>query len=167
MKAGGVRHKLFGRPARVVCRPDIALCIHCLAEHDRAGVPDQLIFNNQFMSTPSKQRLLVMNGQRLVQSEHAGGQWTTDKVEKAGLVKPGIYNIHLAARADKSQSHDGLIIYNDKDHVYQQVGKNFVMHDRENFDKVPEIGSTSNIKYEGGRAQVALLSGKLVRGMSR
>ena len=33
-----------------------------------------------------KQRLLVMNGQRLVQSEQ-GGQWNTDKVEK-GVVSP-------------------------------------------------------------------------------
>ncbi|MFC3658459.1 KfrB domain-containing protein, partial [Xanthomonas hyacinthi] len=87
-----------------------------------------------------KQRLLVMNGQRLVQSEQ-GGRWATDKVEKAGTIKPGIYNIHLSTKADKSQSHDGVIVHADKDHVYQQVGKHFVQHDRANFDKVPEIGA--------------------------
>ena len=37
-----------------------------------------------------KQRLLVMNGQKLVQSEQ-GGQWVTSKVEKAGAIKPGLY----------------------------------------------------------------------------
>ena len=113
-----------------------------------------------------KQRLLVMNGQRLVQSEQ-GGQWATDKVEKAGVIKPGIYNIHLSTKADKSQSHDGVIVHADKDHVYQQVGKQFVQHDRANFDKVPEIGSNSSIKYDGDKAQVAPSSIKLGRGLSR
>ena len=113
-----------------------------------------------------KQRLLVMNGQRLVQSEH-GGQWATDKVEKAGTIKPGIYNIHLSIKTNKSQSHDGVIVHADKDHVYQQVGKQFVQYDRASFDKVPEIGSNCSIKYDGDKAQVAPSSVKLGRGLSR
>ena len=72
-----------------------------------------------------KQRLLVMNGQRLVQSEQ-GGQWNTDKVEKAGTIKPGIYNIHLSAQADKAKTQDGVIVYADQDHIYQQVGKSLI-----------------------------------------
>ena len=112
-----------------------------------------------------KQRLLVMNGQRLVQSEQ-GGQWNTDKVEKAGAVKPGIYNIHLSARADTTQTQDGVIVYADRDYVYQQVGKNFVKHDRNNFDKVPDIGSHSSVKYEDGKAIVSRSSLKLGRGIS-
>lgn len=112
-----------------------------------------------------KQRLLVMNGQRLVQSEQ-GGQWNTDKVDKAGTIKPGIYNIHLSAQADKEKTLDGVIIYADRDHVYQQVAKNLVKHDRINFDKVPEIGSNSSIKYEGDKAKVSPSSIKLGRGIS-
>lgn len=112
-----------------------------------------------------KQRLLVMNGQRLVQSEK-GGDWNTDKVEKAGTVKPGIYNIHLSAQADKSKAHDGPVIHADKDHVYQQVGKSFVKHDRADFDKLPEIGSNSTIKYDNGKATVTGASMKLGRGIS-
>jgi len=112
-----------------------------------------------------KQRLLVMNGQRLVQSEQ-GGQWNTDKVEKAGTVKPGIYNIHLSTQADKAKTHDGVIVHTDKDHVYQQVGKNFVKHDRSDFDKVPDIGNNSSIKYDGGKATVSASSIKLGRGIS-
>jgi len=113
-----------------------------------------------------KQRLLVMNGQRLVQSEQ-GGQWNTDKVEKAGLIKPGIYNIHLSALADKAKTEDGVILHVDRDYIYQQVGKNFVKHDRVDFDKVPEIGSNSTIKYENGKAVVSSSSIKLSRGLSR
>lgn len=112
-----------------------------------------------------KQRLLVMNGQRLVQSEQ-GGQWNTDKVEKAGAVKPGIYNIYLSRQADKTKAHDGVIVHADKDHVYQQVGKNFVMHNRSDFDKLPEIGANASVKYDSGRAVVAGSSLKMGRGIS-
>jgi cell filamentation protein len=112
-----------------------------------------------------KQRLLVMNGQRLVQSEQ-GGQWNTDKVEKAGAAKPGIYNIHLSAQADKTKTQDGVIVYADRDYVYQQVGKNFVKHDRADFDKVPDIGSNSSVKYANGKAVVSPSSIKLGRGIS-
>lgn len=112
-----------------------------------------------------KQRLLVMNGQRLVQSEK-GGEWNTDKVEKARTVKPGIYNIHLSTQADKAKAHDGPVIHADKDHVYQQVGRNFVKHDRSDFGKVPEIGSNSTIKYDNGKATVSASSIKLGRGIS-
>ena len=112
-----------------------------------------------------KQRLLVMNGQRLVQNEQ-GGQWNTDKVEKAGTVKPGIYNIHLSIQADKTKIHDGIIVYSDKSHVYQQVGKQFIKHDRSDFDKVPDVGNNSSIKYDSGKAIVSTSSIKLGRGIS-
>ena len=113
-----------------------------------------------------KQRLLVMNGQRIVQHEQ-GGQWQNDKVDKAGTVKPGIYNLYLASQADKTKTHDGVILHTDKDSVYQQVGKNFIKHDRGDFDKVPAIGSNTSIKYEQGRAITSAASVKLSRGMSR
>jgi hypothetical protein len=118
------------------------------------------------MTDPTKQRLLVMNGQRLVQSER-GGEWATQKVEKAGALKPGIYDIHLSTAADKSRAYDGVILYADKEHVYQKVGKTYVKHDRNDFGKVPEAGSNSNIKYDGGRAISAPSSVKLSRGLSR
>ena len=98
-----------------------------------------------------KNRLLVMNGQRIVQIEQ-GGSWQNEKVEKAGLLKPGIYNLHLADRADKSQTYQGVIAYADKEAVYQQVGKQFIRHDRQDFDKVPELGSSSSVHYEQDRA---------------
>ena len=113
-----------------------------------------------------KQRLLVMNGQRIVQHEQEG-QWQNDKVDKAGIVKPGIYNLYLASQADKSKTHDGVVVYADKESVFQQVGKSYVKHARSDFDKVPEIGSNSSIKYEEGRAVTSVLSVQLSRAMSR
>lgn len=112
-----------------------------------------------------KIRLLVMNGQRLVQSEQ-GAQWNTEKVEKAGAVKPGIYNIHLSAAADRSKSHDGPIIYADKENVYQQTGKGLVKHDLADFDKVPDIGGNSSVRYNGDKAVVLQSPIKLGRKIS-
>ena len=113
-----------------------------------------------------KQRVLVMNGQRLVQNENAG-QWETDKVDKAGAIKPGIYNIHLATDADQAKAYEGVIIHADKASVYQQVGKAFIRHDRTLFDKVPVIGSISRLEYEGNKAIVAATSVKQGRRLSR
>jgi hypothetical protein len=112
-----------------------------------------------------KQRLLVMNGQRIVQSEQ-GGQWKTDKVEKANAVKPGIYHIHLATQADKSKSHDGLILHVDREIVYQQVGKKFIAHALVDFMKAPDIGANASVRYEAGKAIVSTAAIKLTRGIS-
>lgn len=112
-----------------------------------------------------KQRLLVMNGQRLIQSEQ-GGEWVTDKVAKAGAIKPGIYNIHLSAQADKAKTQDGVIVHADSEFIYQQVGKNFIKHDRLDFDKVPDIGSNVTIAYSDSRAMVSAASIKLGRRIS-
>ncbi len=114
-----------------------------------------------------KQRLLVMNGQRIVQSEQ-GGAWTNQKVDKAGELKPGIYNLYMAQQADKPQRQEGVIVHADSSSVFQQVGKQFVMHSRSDFDKVPDIGSAKSISYDAqGKANVSAEAVKLSRGRSR
>jgi len=56
----------------------------------------------------------------------------------------------------------------DNNNVYQQIGKNFVMHARSDFGKVPEIGSAKSITYDAqGKANVAAEAVKLTRGRSR
>lgn len=113
-----------------------------------------------------KQRLLVMNGQKLLQTEQ-GGQWAISKVEKAGAIKPGIYNIHLAAVADKTKSYDGTVVHSDRDLLYQQVGQTFIKHQLSDFATVPEIGSNSHIKYDNAKAVATPSSIKLGRRQSR
>ena len=114
-----------------------------------------------------KQRLLVMNGQRLIQIEREG-QWLTEKVEKAAGVKPGIYNIYLAVNADKAKAHEGIVLHVDHDHLYQQTAKGFVRHLLADFNKVPEIGINAGINYATGAAEAAQLtsSRRLKHGMS-
>jgi hypothetical protein len=42
------------------------------------------------MAHPIKQRLLVMNGQRILQTQaHQGADWINQSVSKAGALKPG------------------------------------------------------------------------------
>ena len=101
-----------------------------------------------------KQRLLVMNGQKIVQNER-DGKWTTDKVDKAGVIPPGIYNIHIAAMADKAKKYDGPILHADDMHVFQQVGKTTVKHELKDFARLPEIGNNILIKYQAGLAMAA------------
>jgi len=114
-----------------------------------------------------KRRLLVMNGQRIVQALQ-GGAWTNEKVDKAGELRPGIYNLYSAQQADKSQRHDGLIVHADSENVYQQHGKDCVIHSRDDFEKVPEIGMAKSITYdERGKATVAVEAAKRSRRRSR
>ena len=88
-----------------------------------------------------------MNGQCAMQQEDQG-QWRNLKVKKARDVKPGIYNIHLSAQADKAKTYDGVILYADKNNVYQRVGKGqYVTHDRADFARLPEPGETKSITY--------------------
>ncbi len=113
-----------------------------------------------------KQRLLVMNGQRILQAE-SDGAWMTRKVEKAGALKPGIYNLYLAQAVEKTQSHEGVIVHADTFSVYQQVGRGFVTHVRSDFDRLPEVGSAQRISYsEQGKASIAAEAPKLARGRS-
>ena len=114
-----------------------------------------------------KQRLVVMNGQRILQSEHEGA-WKNQKVDKAGELKPGIYNIYMAEKADKSKRYDGVVVHTDNDNVYQKIDKKFVMHPRKDFDMAPAMGSAKSISYNNqGKAVVSAEAVKLSRGRSR
>ena len=102
-----------------------------------------------------KRRVLVINGQRIVQSDSGEG-WRSEKVEKAFNLKAGIYNIYTASPTDKTQASSGVIVYADKDSVYQRMRKKVIMHSRNDFDRVPGIGSAKRIEYNAdGRAVAA------------
>lgn len=116
-----------------------------------------------------KQRLLIMNGSRIVQAE-TGGEWETQKVEKANGVKPGVYNLYLSIIADKTKSYAGIIVHSDKSSIYQQVGKEMITHNRSDFGKdVPDVGQIKAITYDTqGKAAVAEAEAvSLKRGLKR
>jgi hypothetical protein len=97
-----------------------------------------------------KQRILVMNGQRLVQSEY-DNEWVTTKVGKAGEIPPGIYNISGAVAASKDKPYDGVVLHTDQEHVFQQVGKTCVRHSTHGFAQIPTVGTKVAICYIAGQ----------------
>jgi cell filamentation protein len=113
-----------------------------------------------------KQRILVMNGQRLVQSE-IDNEWVVTKVGKAGLIKPGIYNINTAISASKDQTYDGVVLHWDQEHIYQQVGTTCVRHSVHDFSKVPDIGTNAAIRYDADQATSSQIPTQQGRGLRR
>lgn len=114
-----------------------------------------------------KQRILVMNGQRLVQSEY-DNQWVTTKVGKAGQIPPGIYNISTAVVPNKEKSYDGVVLHTDQENVYQQVGKTCVRHSSHDFPKSPAIGVNTQIRYDADHAFADQTHGiKQMKGVKR
>lgn len=99
---------------------------------------------------PKKERILVMNGQRIIQLEE-GGQWITQKVGKARELKPGIYNAYLAQDADKALQHTGVVFHIDDNYVYQQTQNGIMRHPFSSFGAIPEYGRSVCITYEAGR----------------
>ncbi|MET0267474.1 MAG: KfrB domain-containing protein [Duganella sp.] len=97
------------------------------------------------------QRVLVMNGQRLLQSER-DGKWETTKVDKANQLKPGIYRLDAAQPADKNKVHLGPIVHADSVAVYQQAGQSLLRHEAAAFDCLPQTGAAAQIAYQQGKA---------------
>ncbi len=113
-----------------------------------------------------KQRILVMNGQRIVQSEF-DSQWTTTKVGKAGQLQPGIYNLSAAIPASKDKTYDGVVVHSDQEHVYQQVGKTCIRHSAHDFSKLPSIGTHAAIRYDANQATAGQETVNRGRGVKR
>lgn len=119
-----------------------------------------------------KQRLVVMNGQRIVQTTPPGAD-SFDAASnvvagKAGSLKPGLYNLYSSSAADKAQSYKGQVIHSDKEFVYQKTNSNIIKHERSDFDIVPDIGAALSISYgENGRAQTEVTTLQQGRGLKR
>jgi hypothetical protein len=106
-----------------------------------------------------KIRLIVMNGQRIIQHEKEG-KWQNHEVEKAGALKPGIYNVYLATPAERHKTYEGMVVHAEDGAVYQQVGKGFVMHARSDLDSAPVIGGAYRIEHGANKATVAAVSAR-------
>ena len=108
-----------------------------------------------------KLRLIVMNGQRIVEIEE-DGDWKIQEVGKAGKLKPGIYNLFSSQQADKSERYDGIIVHSAGSYIYQQVGEIIVMHSLSDFyETLPDIGTSNSIVYDAQGKVQAFIAGKL------
>ena len=115
-----------------------------------------------------KQRIIVMNGQKIIQIQVNDVWETTGTIKKAEEgIKPGIYNIYLAKTPSDNNQYEGKILYIDKENAvfYQQVKKDFIMHKLNAVDGKLVAGKDVAIKYEGEKAklnQVDMLKKKRV-----
>ena len=112
------------------------------------------------MTTPDKLRMIVMNGQKILQTQNNNEWETTGTIKKVDEgIKPGVYNIYLAtAPVDKNQ-YQGQIIYIDKENAvcYQQVKKDFIMHKVNAVDGKPVAGKDVAITYDGEKGTLTLI----------
>lgn len=95
-------------------------------------------------------RLLVMNGQRLLQAK-TEEEWKTEKVDKAPeTLKPGIYNLSSAVTPTINSEYTGHILHLDDTFVYQQVGTSnrVVAHPRDAFQALKlRHGMLKTVRY--------------------
>lgn len=107
------------------------------------------------MKTTQKLRMVVMNGQKILQIL-INNEWETKgtikKVEEG--IKPAIYNIYLAKTPSDKNQYEGKILYIDKENevFYQQVNKDFIVHQLNAVDGKPVAGKDVSIEYDGEKA---------------
>lgn len=112
------------------------------------------------MTTPAKLRMIVMNGQKILQTQN-NNEWETigtiKKVE--GGIKPGVYNIYLARTPVDKNQYEGQIIHIDKENAifYQQVKKDFIVHQLKAIEGKPVAGKDVVIAYDGEKATLTLI----------
>ena len=99
------------------------------------------------------ERVVVMDGSRL-HEKRFGGQWIAQKVDPAGMLPKGIYQLDTAAKADPhaTAEYRGPIVHVDGGRVYQQHGGKIVAHDKSRFPDPPRIGEQARIDYQDGQA---------------
>ncbi len=107
------------------------------------------------MTTPQKQRIIVMNGRKILQTQ-INNEWeTTGTIKKAEEgIRPGVYNIYLAKVPSDKNQYEGKILLVDKDNdvFYQQVKKDFIVHQLNAVDGKPVAGKDVVVSYDGEKA---------------
>ena len=75
------------------------------------------------------------------------------------VIKTGAYNIYLAKTPIDKNQYEGQIIYIDKENAvfYQQVKKDFIVHQLNAVDGKPVAGKDVAITYDGEKATLTLI----------
>jgi hypothetical protein len=123
------------------------------AHKPQKTIKEQIIKN----MTTQKLRVIVMNGQKIIQAL-VNNEWeTTGTIKKAEEgIKPGIYNIYLAKPPEDKKQYEGKILYVDKENevFYQQTGKDFIVHQLNMVNGKPVAGKDVVIEYDGQKAHL-------------
>lgn len=112
------------------------------------------------MTTTKKQRIIVMNGRKILQTQ-INNEWeTTGAIKKAEEgIRPGVYNIYLAKTPSDKNEYEGKILLVDKDNgvFYQQTKKDFIVHQLSAVDGKPVAGIDVVVRYDGEKAVLNLM----------
>ena len=107
------------------------------------------------MTTPKKQRIIVMNGRKILQTQ-INNEWeTTGAIKKVeDGIRPGVYNIYLAKVPSDKNEYEGKILLVDKENgvFYQQTKKDFIVHQLKAVDVKPVAGKDVVVRYDGEKA---------------
>jgi hypothetical protein len=112
------------------------------------------------MMTPQKLRMIVMNGQKILQTQNNNDWETIGTIKKVDEgIKPGVYNIYLAKTPVDKNRYEGQIIHIDKDNAvfFQQVNKDFIVHQLDSVNVKPVAGKDVSITYDGEKATLTLI----------
>ena len=112
------------------------------------------------MTTPAKLRMIVMNGQKILQTQNNNEWETTGTIKKVDEgIKPGVYNIYLAKTPVDKNQYEGQVIHIDKENAvfYQQVKKDFIVHQLKAIEGKPVAGKDVVIAYDGEKATLTLI----------
>lgn len=111
--------------------------------------------------TARKLRMIVMNGQKIIQAL-INNEWeTTGTIKKAEEgIKPGIYNIYLAKMPENNKQYEGKILYIDKENevFYQQSGKDFIVYQLNAINGKPVAGKDVVVEYDGEKVHLAQIN---------
>ena len=113
------------------------------------------------MKTPQKQRIIVMNGQKILQTQNNNEWETTGAINKAEEgIRPGVYNIYLAKEPSDKNQYEGTILLIDKDNgvFYQQSNKDFIVHQLKAVDGKLVAGKDVVVKYDGEKAALTQIN---------
>ena len=93
-----------------------------------------------------------MNGRKILQTQ-INNEWETTgaikKVEEG--IRPGVYNIYLAKTPGDKKQYEGKILLVDKENgvFYQQVKKDFIVHQLNAVDVKPVAGKDVVVEHDG------------------
>jgi len=107
------------------------------------------------MNTPKKQRIIVMNGRKILQTQ-INNEWeTTGTIKKVeDGIRPGVYNIYLSKAPSDKNKYEGKILLVDKDNgvFYQQTKMDFIVHQSNAVDEKVVAGMDVVVGYDGEKA---------------
>jgi hypothetical protein len=94
-----------------------------------------------------RKRVVALNGYKVLQAEQ-GAAWTNERVEKAGAVRPGVYELFAAVSSDRSTPAQGPLVIVEDGLLYQSTAAGLVAHACADFASVPSPGATGTVAYD-------------------